>query len=97
MVRSKNWSGMTSCSGTYCSFRLPTALAERMRSTPSVFMAKMLARNGSSDGVSRWPMPCRARNTTSLPDSVPVTSGADGGPNGVSTVTSRRSVSSAMS
>ena len=88
---------MTRCSGTYSSFRLPTALAERMRSTPSVFIAKMLARKFSSDGVSRWPMPCRARNTTSLPESRPVTSGAEGGPKGVSTVTSRRSVSSAMS
>ena len=37
-------------SGLYSSFRLPTALAERMYSTPSIFMPKMLARKFSSDG-----------------------------------------------
>ena len=31
-------------SGAYSSFRLPTALAERIHSTPSIFMPKMLAR-----------------------------------------------------
>ena len=37
-------------SGLYSSRRLPTALADRMYSTPSVFMPKMLARKFSSDG-----------------------------------------------
>ena len=78
-------------------FRLPTALADRMRSTPSTFMPKMLARKFSSDGSSRWPAPWRARNATRLPRSVPMTYGPDGSPNGVATCRSSRSVSSAMS
>ncbi len=48
-VRSRNWSGMTRSSGLYSSFRLPTALADRMYSTPSVLKPKMLARKFSSD------------------------------------------------
>ena len=58
-------------SGLYSSFRLPTALAERMHSTPSIFIPKMFARKFSSDGSSRCPAPCRARNATRLPRSVP--------------------------
>ena len=42
-------------SGLYSSFRLPTALADRMYSTPSILKPKMLARKLSSDGRSRWP------------------------------------------
>jgi hypothetical protein len=59
--------------GFRSSFRLPTALAERMYSTPSVFIPKMLARKFSSDGSRRWPAPCRARNATRFPRSVPMT------------------------
>ena len=43
----------------------------------------MLARKFSSDGVRRWPRPCRARNATSLPSSRPTTYGSEGSPNGV--------------
>ena len=39
----------------YSSFRLPTALAERMYSTPSVLKPKMLARKFSSDGMQPVP------------------------------------------
>ena len=49
-VRSKNWSGTTTSSGGYSSLRLPTALAEKIRSTPSSLKPKMLARKFSSDG-----------------------------------------------
>ena len=89
--------GITMSSGLYSSFRLPTALADRMYSTPSIFMPKMLARKFSSDGSSRCPAPCRARNATRFPRSVPSSTGPDGSPNGVVSVTSLRSVTSAMS
>ena len=45
---------MTRSIGLYSSFRLPTALAERMYSTPSALKPKMFARKFSSDG--REPM-----------------------------------------
>src|SRR6266571_6893479 len=83
--------------GLYSSLRLPTALAERMNSTPSVFMPKMFARKFNSDGDTRWPPPCRARNATRLPRSVPSRYGAEGSPNGVVTLTSSRSVTPGMS
>src|SRR3954465_471820 len=57
----------------------------------------MLARKFSSDGRMRWPTPCRARNATRRPRSVPVTYGPDGSPKGVAMVFSSRSISSAMS
>src|SRR4051812_22585420 len=57
----------------------------------------MFARKFSSDGDSRWPAPWRARNATRLPRSVPSRYGPDGSPNGVVSVTSFRSVTSAMS
>ena len=38
----------------------------------------MFARKFSSDGRMRWPAPCRARNATRLPRSVPITYGPDG-------------------
>ena len=50
LVRSKNWSGTTTSSGGYSSLRLPTALAEKIRSTPRSLNPKMLARKLSSDG-----------------------------------------------
>src|SRR3954470_2325334 len=84
-------------SGLYSCFRLPTALADRMRSTPSTLRPLILARKFSSDGRMRWPRPCRARNATRRPRSIPVTYGPDGSPNGVAMVFSSRSVSSAMS
>src|SRR5688572_15084267 len=96
-VRSMSWSGKTMSRGLYSCLRLPTALAERMYSTPSIFMPKMLARKFSSDGESRCPAPCRARNATRFPRSVPVRYGPEGSPNGVVSVTSLRSVTSAMS
>ena len=37
------------------SLRLPTALADRMYSTPSIFIPKMLARKFSSDGEQAVP------------------------------------------
>src|SRR5258705_13761322 len=88
---------MTMSAGLYSSFRLPTALAERMNSTPSVFMPNTLARKFSSDGDTRWPPPCLARNATRLPRSVPSRYGPDGSPNGVVTFTSSRSVTPAIS
>src|SRR5437762_9504862 len=57
----------------------------------------MLARKLSSDGRMRCPTPCRARNATRLPRSVPTMYGPEGSPNGVAIVFSSRSVSSAMS
>src|SRR5687768_6581359 len=96
-VRSMNWSGKTMSSGLYSCLRLPTALAERMYSTPSIFIPKMLARKFSSDGESRCPAPCRARNATRFPRSVPIRYGPEGSPNGVVSATSLRSVTSAMS
>src|SRR5262249_37066628 len=54
-------------------------------------------RKFSSDGRMRCPTPCRARNATRLPRSVPITYGPEGSPNGVLTVFSWRSVTSAMS
>jgi hypothetical protein len=37
----------------------------------------------------RWPRPCRARNATRWPSSVPITMASEGSPNGVFTRTSR--------
>src|SRR5918993_1334900 len=85
------WSGLTSSRSE------PTALAERLDPAPSIFIPKMFARKLSSDGMSRCPAPCLARNATRRPPSVPSTYGADGSPNGVLSVTSSRSVRSAMS
>ena len=48
VVRSTNWSGMTMWRGSYFSLSEPTAETERIRSTPSDFMAQMFARKGSS-------------------------------------------------
>ena len=73
------------------------ALADRIRSTPSSLNPKMFARKFSSPGRMRWPVPCRARNATRRPRRVAVTYGPDGGPNGVSSVTSCRSASPSMS
>src|SRR5262245_36819379 len=84
-------------SGRYSSFRLPTALADTIRSTPSSLNAKILARKLSSDGRIRWPTPWRARKATRLPRSVPITYGPDGSPKGVVICCSSRSVTSAMS
>src|SRR5713101_3375511 len=84
-------------SGWYSSFRLPTALADRMRSTPSTLKPKIFALKFSSDGRIRWPMPCRGRNATRLPRSVPITYGPEGSPNGVASDRSSRSVNSAKS
>src|SRR5438132_3105880 len=84
-------------SGAYCSLRLPTADAEISRSMPSSLNPKIFARKFSSDGRIRWPAPCRARNATRLPPSVPSRYGPDGSPNGVFTAISSRSVKSAMS
>src|SRR3989442_1512015 len=57
----------------------------------------MFARKLSSEGRIRWPAPCRARNATRFPRSVPITNGPDGSPNGVWSVCSSRSISSAIS
>src|SRR4051812_40644542 len=57
----------------------------------------MFARKFSSDGRIRWPAPWRARKATRFPRSVPITYAPDGSPNGVDTLFSSRSVSSAMS
>src|SRR5690349_13777137 len=57
----------------------------------------MLARKFSSDGSRRCPTPCRARNATRRPRSIPSTYGPEGSPNGVAIVRSSRSVNSAMS
>ena len=63
--------GSTKSSGLCSSLSEPTALSERIRSTPSDFMPQMLARKFNSEGEMRWPRPCRARNATSLPASLP--------------------------
>ena len=96
-VRSKNWSGITTSSGGYSSLRLPTALAEKMRSTPSSLKPKTLARKLSSLGMRRCPTPCRDKKATRRPRKVPVTYGPLGSPNGVDSLISSRSVSSSMS
>src|ERR1700752_2363996 len=88
---------MTMSSGLYSCLRLPTALADSRYSTPSILKPRMFARKFSSDGERRWPAPCRARNATRLPRSVPRTYGPDGSPNGVVTAISLRSVTSAIS
>src|SRR5688572_2460073 len=84
-------------SGGYSCFRLPTALAEMIRSTPSILNPNILARKLSSDGSRRWPAPCLARNATRFPRSVPIRYGPDGSPNGVFNDCSSRSLSPAMS
>ena len=84
-------------SGRYRSCRLPTALADRIHSTPRVLNPKMLARKFSSDGSSRCPSPCRARKATRRPSRSPTTTGAEGSPNGVDTSTVSRFVSASMS
>ena len=81
------------CRGAYFSLSEPTAETERMRSTPSVFRAKMLARKLQLAGRG-----CggRARGGAGRPrvrpSSVPSTRRSEGGPNGVSTATSRAPV-----
>src|SRR5215472_255180 len=47
-------------------------------------------------GKMRCPRPCRARNATRFPSSVPSTSASEGSPNGVFTRTSRVSVNPLM-
>src|ERR1700730_15163649 len=84
-------------SGAYSCLRLPTALAEMIRSTPSNLKPKILAAKFSSDGRNLWPAPCRARNATGLPRRMPTTYGPDGSPKGVFSDTSLRSARSAMS
>src|ERR1700683_1024033 len=56
----------------------------------------MFARKFSSLGRIRCPLPCRARNATSRPSSLPSTSTSLGSPKGVSTRSSRTSVSPGM-
>ena len=46
----------------------------------------MFAREGTSDGSSRCPSPCRAMKATRRPSIVPATIGPLGAPNGVSTL-----------
>src|SRR5579871_3965539 len=52
----------------------------------------MFARKFNSVGRIRCPRPCRARNATFRPSSVPSTYASDGEPNGVSTFVSRTSL-----
>src|SRR5471030_1532236 len=56
----------------------------------------MFARKFSSLGKILCPLPCRARNATSRPSSLPSTSTSLGSPKGVSTRSSRTSVSPGM-
>ena len=74
------------------SFKLPTALTERMNRTPSDASAQMLARAGISDGRMRCPTPWRGKNAMRVPSNVPSTIASDGAPNGVSISTSSMSV-----
>jgi hypothetical protein len=61
-----------------------------------LFRAQMLARKLISLGRSWWLTPCRARNATSRPCSVPRISGAEGAPKGVVISSARGARSSAM-
>ena len=85
------------CSGAYCSFSEPTADTDRIHSTPSLFIAKTLARKLSSWGRIRWPRAWRGRKATRRPSSVPTNRASEGSPNGVSTRTSRTSVKPSIS
>ena len=55
-----------------------------MRVTPSFFMAKMLARYGTVDGLKTCPSPWRLRSASRTPSTSVVTMGAEGLPKGVS-------------
>src|ERR1039458_7685710 len=57
------------------------------QATPSFFIPQRLARWFSSLGRIRWPRPCRGRNTTSRPASLPVRKLSEARPNGVLTLT----------
>ena len=83
------WSGTTASLGSTPSARPPTAFTDTIRSTPRIFSAYMLARDGRL--VGRWtcPLPCLGRNATGLPASLPTTIASLGSPYGVSTRTSR--------
>src|SRR6266568_4060429 len=75
---------MTSVFGASSSRRLPTAPLARIWVTPSAFIAKMLARYGTCDGLRRCPSPWReSRAAWTPPISVSVM-GPEGRPKGVS-------------
>ena len=67
---------------------LPTALTEISHSTPSVFMAKMLARGIDVRRHERWPRPCRGRKATVTSCQRPINTASEGSPKGVVTETS---------
>ena len=75
--------------GAICFRKLPTALTEMIRSTPSFFMAKILARKLISVGNQRWPFPWRGRKANSVSPRFPLMNFSDGLPNGVLISTSR--------
>ncbi len=54
-------------SGLYSSFKLPTALAETIRSTPSTLKPKMFARKLRSDGMMRLPHAVTRQKGDALP------------------------------
>ena len=91
-VRSMNWSITTKSPGAKSSRRLPTADSETMSVTPQRFSASILARKLIADGGNTWPRPCRGRNTTGCPSSVPKQNSSEVRPNGLST---RRQATSA--
>ena len=84
-VRSKIWSGITISPGLMRSVRMPTALADSRWVTPACFRAWMLARYGTSVGVSLCPLPCRGMNQALRPEILASIRLSEGGPYGVST------------
>src|SRR5512135_1043873 len=60
-----------------------------IRSTPSFFIANILARKLTSVGSQRWPLPWRGKKISSASPSRPRISLSDGLPKGVVTATSR--------
>ena len=61
----------------------PHALLAKMRWTPRLLSAQMLAREGSSVGEIVCPRPCRGKKRSRVLPSVPVTIESEGVPNGV--------------
>ncbi len=92
-VRSMNWSTSTSSPGEISSRIDPTALTEMSRVTPSCFMPWTLAREFTSVGDSRCPLPCRGRKTSSCSPSFPTRYSSLGSPKGVLTLSRRTPVS----
>jgi len=97
LVRSRSWSGITTWRGAIPSRRLPTALTDSKWVTPNVFIAQTLAREGSSLGLIRCPLPCRGKKATRTPASVPTVMVSLGFPKGVFMSNTSMSLNASMS